>query len=328
MDVVKHIFPDNDPEFKKENHLDHFFPPEENGSLGLKATEKELLFIQQYDSQQAYIEELYEKNKKLEIAYRIIEQKNKDILDSITYALRIQQAILPDDITISRLLDKHFLLYLPKDIVSGDFYWMSRVKDSIIIVSGDCTGHGVPGAFMSFIGCMLLNNIVNEQLFTSPSYILHLLHKEIRSFFSQYKNEMELNDGMELAICSINFQTKELKFAGANRPLIITYNNELTQIKGDSFGVGGIARFENRVFTNHTLELKSGSCIYLYTDGFTDQFGGDSGKKFTTKKLQELLLSISNNSIAEKKTIVENTFKNWKGKEDQVDDVLLLGIDI
>jgi len=285
-------------------------------------------FIQEYQSLQIYVEELHEKNKELENSYKIIKQKNQEVYESLTYARTIQKAILPDDIAISKLLNKHFLFFKPRDIVSGDFYWMSKIKDNLIIVSGDCTGHGVPGAFMSFIGCMLLNNIVNEQLFTSPSYILHLLHKEIRNLFSQHNNELEVNDGMELAICCINFETKELQFAGANRPLVITYKNELTEIKGDPVGVGGVHRNTNRVFANHVLPLNRGSSIYMYTDGFGDQFGGEDDKKFGSKRLKQLLQSISPNSISEKKSIVEKTFREWKGNEDQVDDVLLIGIDV
>lgn len=261
-----------------------------------------------------------------------IEEKNKNITDSITYAKRIQQAILPHSDEFGRLLPDSFVFYLPKDIVSGDFYWISRKEGYVLVAAADCTGHGVPGAFMSMIGNALLNEIVNEKGITSPEAILNQLHISIRQMLKQDQQHGETRDGMDMAICRIDLQKRTVDYAGAMRPVYIVSDNEgrpqLTELKADKHPIGGIQDSEERKFTLHRLQLKRNDMIFLSSDGFADQFGGERGKKFMVKKFQQLLIDLYHLPLKEQQAKLHAKFEEWRGSHEQVDDVLVIGIRI
>lgn len=274
-------------------------------------------------------------NVELRKAYAEIEEKNKDITGSITYAKRIQQAILPEEEMISKYLNDFFIFFKPKDIVSGDFYWFHYNTElkSVLFATADCTGHGVPGAFMSMIGTDILNHIVLEKKIFKPSDILTELDKGIRYALKQDKAGAESKDGMEMALISWqlavdSLQSKKinLQYAGAMRSLIIVRNNSFEEIKADKISLGGNYLETEAVFTNKAISLEKGDSLYMYSDGFGDQFGGEKTKKFSTRKLKELLLSISQKPMPEQKKILEETFESWKGRNDQMDDVLVVGL--
>ncbi len=215
----------------------------------------------------------------------IVEKQKEKIIDSITYAQRIQQSILIEESEIRNYLPNSFIYYLPKDIVSGDFYWCSVIENKIILAAIDCTGHGVPGAFMSMIGNSLLNQIVNEKNITQPSEILRLLNIGVYNALHQEKTGTLSRDGMDVAICCIDYKNNELQFAGAQNPLFIVSNNHVTIIKADKQTVGGgtLTHKGNPLeikYTNHSIVLEKNMCIYLFSDGYMDQFGGEERKKF------------------------------------------------
>jgi len=263
---------------------------------------------------------------------KVIELKNKDILDSIHYAKRLQQAILPPAEKIRKYFPESFILYEPKDIVSGDFYWIGTSGNLVIIVAADCTGHGVAGALMSMIGISLLNQIVNEKGITAPSLILDQLHSSIIEVLKQTENDS--HHAMDIAVCSFDLseehaviKTGKLQFAGANRPLWLIRTNELDSIKPDKIPIGGLYAERNKSFL-HLIELTGNDTVYLFTDGYADQFGGEHGKKLMTKRFKEVLLSIQNLSMQEQKTYLKKYFEKWQGSNEQVDDVLVIGIRI
>jgi ligand-binding sensor domain-containing protein/serine phosphatase RsbU (regulator of sigma subunit) len=245
--------------------------------------------------------------------------KNKDITDSIRYAKRIQFAILPPEIPF----ENTFILFKPKDIVSGDFYWVTQQANKEFFAAVDCTGHGVPGAFMSFIGYTSLNKIVIEHGILEPAAILNHLNEEVAIALRQ-KGEEAVADGMDLALISYTPQTRELEYAGAFNPLIIINDGELTEIKANRFAIGRSTEKEMK-FTNHKLKIRKGDTIYLYSDGYSDQFGGEEGKKFKTQNLKSLLVSICSKSMEEQRVILEETYEKWRGNFEQIDDVLIVG---
>jgi serine phosphatase RsbU (regulator of sigma subunit) len=261
-----------------------------------------------------------------------IEKKHTEIVDSVNYAKRIQEAILPDIKEIDKHLPLSFILFKPRDIVSGDFYWFSFKEGKGIIAAIDCTGHGVPGAFMSMIGNTLLNQIVNERGVTDPAEILDNLNAEVNRSLKQNQEDSESRDGMDGAICCFEFEEtngikkiKNVLYAGANRPLYFIRNNELTEIKANKFPVGGIDLEIPKKFTTHTLELQENDTIYIFTDGYADQFG-ITGKKLMTKKFKETLLAIQQQAMEEQKSHLDNHIETWKGKEEQTDDILVIGV--
>jgi serine phosphatase RsbU (regulator of sigma subunit) len=263
------------------------------------------------------------KNNKLEIAYKIVEDKQKEILDSINYAKRIQAAILPPDKIFKALLPDSFIIYKPKDIVAGDFYWIENKNDTILFAAADCTGHGVPGAMVSVICNNGLNRSVREHGLTNPGDILDKTREIVIQEFE--KSEEELRDGMDISICSIS--NSKLEWAGANNPLWIIRNGNLIEFKANKQPIGRYTTSEP--FKTHYIDIQNGDMLYIFTDGFQDQFGGKSklnGKKFKISRLRDLLLEVSNKSIQEQKIIIEKTFENWKGDFDQVDDVCILGV--
>ncbi len=265
-------------------------------------------------------------NNALSEAYKQIEVKNKDITDSINYSKRIQEAILPSEKLRYKLFNDIFILYKPKDIVSGDFYWYTEKDGKRLIAACDCTGHGVPGALMSMIGNNILNQIVNEKGVTSPDEVLYQLNYEIKKALKQ-NGTNETKDGMDIALVCFDSDNK-ITFSGAQRPLWIVKNNEMEEIKANKYSIGGIQNEENKLFEKHTITLTKNDSIFLFTDGFVDQFGGNEGKKFMSKRLKEILLANHHKSMKEQYAILENTLNDWRGNLEQVDDVLVIGIKV
>lgn len=262
------------------------------------------------------------RNVELKQAYNIIEEKNKDITSSISYASRIQEALLPRLSDIKGLGRHAFILYLPKDIISGDFYWFSKMKDSLLLVAGDCTGHGVPGALMSMLGISFLEEIVNRQGITEPNRILDELGREIRRALRQKSGETK--DGMDMSVCLINSKSGKIMFAGANNNLYLVRENQLTEYKADRMAVGFNEDMLSK-FTMQKVELLPGDILYMFSDGFADQFGGEHNKKYKYSAFKEFLLSIHNKPLSEQKSSLRKEFFSWKAEYDQVDDVLVIG---
>ncbi len=258
----------------------------------------------------------------------IIERKNKDITDSITYAKRIQQAILPTEQVVKKLFPKSFVLYKPKDIVSGDFYWMEQVGSQNFVAAVDCTGHGVPGAFMSIVGYNLLNQAVNERGIYEPAKILDEMNNGLSKQLRQQGDSMTVRDGMDLSLCSFDIKTNVLQYAGANNSLWLVRNNELHIVKADKCPIGTYVGETLKSFTNHSIQLQEGDLIYLFTDGYADQFGGKDGKKFKYKQLQQVILEMNDKQMDVQLQVLENTINNWRGDLEQVDDILIVGIKV
>ncbi|MDF2438758.1 MAG: putative periplasmic ligand-binding sensor domain protein [Bacteroidota bacterium] len=256
----------------------------------------------------------------------IIEKKNKDITDSINYARRIQQAILPSNETIKRYFPSSFVLYKPKDIVSGDFYWMETNGKKNFVAAVDCTGHGVPGAFMSIVGYNLLNQALNEHGIDKPSVILNGMNRGLSKQLRQHVDEITVRDGMDLALCAFDFENNKLQYAGANNPLWVLRNNEMIKIKADKQPIGTFSEMESKPFTNHEIDLQSGDQIFLFSDGFADQFGGPDGKKFKYRSLEALLLKLAALPMEEQKKRLDTAIEEWRGNLEQVDDILVIGI--
>lgn len=253
-----------------------------------------------------------------------LETKNKEITDSITYAKRIQTAILPPDTAIKKHLKDFFILYLPKDVVAGDFYWLEHVNDVVLFAAADCTGHGVPGAMVSVVCNNALNRSVREEGLTDPGKILDRTREIIVHEFG--KSNEDVKDGMDISLCALNTKTLELKWAGANNPLWLVRDGELLETKADKQPIGQY--FNSNPFTTHIMKLQANDILYLSTDGYQDQFGGDKGKKFKASNLKQMLLSNHNKTLVEQKRIILDSFVKWKGKNEQVDDVCVIGVKI
>lgn len=282
--------------------------------------------------------ELREEKEKVEIINKevlaqktTIEHKNQEITDSINYAKNIQEALLPPITSLKKDFPESFVLYMPKDIVSGDFYWFATREGKNLFAAADCTGHGVPGAFMSIVGNSLLNEIIVEQHIYQPAQILNHLHVGVKTALNQNKNEFERRDGMDVALCSFNKETSTLEYAGANRALWIYRKENPTVveiIKPDKFPIGGIEYdFETvRKFRHHEIKMQKGDCVYLFSDGYADQFGGVKGKKFMVANLQRTFSEITQLPMSEQYLKLKETYLNWRGTHEQVDDVLVIGL--
>lgn len=265
------------------------------------------------------------KNVELKRAYQEIEEKNKSILDSINYAQRIQQAVLPLESDIKNALPDSFIFFRPRDVVSGDFYWFSNKNGRIYIAAVDCTGHGVPGAFMCMIGNTLLNEIVNEKGIVHTDEILYHLREGVIKSLKQTGAEGENKDGMDIALCAIT--GRQAEFSGAYNPIWIASKGKIIEINADKQPIG-IYTGDPRPFTRHTIALDKDDCLYLFTDGFADQFGGPRGKKMMYRRLQEKISEIVAQPMGTQQQMLEGLFSQWKGNYEQVDDVCLIGIRI
>ena len=259
----------------------------------------------------------------------IVEEKNKDITDSIHYASRIQRALLTTDDYISKRLKEYFILFKPRDIVSGDFYWANEVETNtgrrFLICAGDCTGHGVPGAFMSLLNISLLNEVNLEKKINEPAKILDDVREHIVKALNPEGKDDGSKDGMDCILCSFSLTDNIVDFACANNPLWLVRNKQLIESKPDKMPVG-LQGDSHKPFTSQSLPLQPGDCIYIFTDGYADQFGGPKGKKFKYKQLEQLLVDNSQLPMAEQKQALEKAFEDWKDNLEQVDDVLIIGI--
>jgi len=254
---------------------------------------------------------------------KLLFQK-KQITDSIQYAKNLQSALLPNQISIKKLLTDFFILYLPKDIVSGDFYWVKNINQKNIIAAADCTGHGVPGAFMSVLGISLLNELVRRKEIKKANQALEILRHDLKNNLHQTDEGYMLNNGMDIALCIIDTEKKILQFSGANTPLYYIRDDKLTEIKGTRNPIG-ITPIEIP-FQNHEIEYRKDDIFYLFSDGFIDQFGGNYGKKYRSRRFKHLLLKIHDKPLDEQKKLLINNYKNWTNKKyEQLDDIMILG---
>jgi serine phosphatase RsbU (regulator of sigma subunit)/Tfp pilus assembly protein PilF len=254
----------------------------------------------------------------------LLEEKNQEITDSITYAKRIQSAILPQEKTIKSYFPNSFILYKPKDIVAGDFYWFEVIDDLIFFAAADCTGHGVPGAMVSVVCNNALNRSIKEFALKNPAEILNKTREIVISEFE--KSDDDVKDGMDISLCVFNLKEQKLFWAGAHNPLWLIRDSKLIEFKADRQPIG---RFEfAKNFTYHEIEIQKNDTFYLFTDGFQDQFGGEKQKKFRVAQMKDLFLSLSQKSMEEQYEIIGNTFENWKGEINQIDDVCIIGIKI
>lgn len=296
--------------------------------LERKVAERTAEVVAQKEEIESQRDNLAEKNTRLEIAYKEIEEQKKHITDSIHYAKRIQNAILPPDDYVKELLPQSFILYKPKDIVSGDFYWLARKDDFTYFAAVDCTGHGVPGAFMSIVGNDQLNYAVNVKGARKASEILNELNKGVTNSLRQQRGVSNVKDGMDIALCAIDHKSKTLQFAGAFNPLYHYRDNQLTITKGNKFPIGAFLEEDLQLFDNQEISYKKGDRFYIFSDGFADQFGGPRGKKLKYKQFQEKLLEIHQKPMEEQKQILDEYITSWMGDLEQIDDILVIGIQI
>ncbi len=296
---------------------------EQNATLEAKVQDRTAELHEANEELKQTVEEL---NSTLELAKQQkieIETQNKNITASINYAKRIQDAILPIQEQISKALPHSFILYKPKDIVSGDFYWFAERSEKQILVVADCTGHGIPGAFMSLLGTSIIYQLVYLQGIISPDMVLYELNNSIRRILKQDINS-KIQEGMDVAICMIDQQNKTIEFAGAYRPLYYIQNRQVFEIKGDKLCVGGGG--EERVFTKHIVDISQPTCLYLFSDGYQDQYGEESKKKLGAKFFKEMLFEIHEQPVEIQKQILEERLIWWQGSEKQIDDVLVVGV--
>jgi serine phosphatase RsbU (regulator of sigma subunit) len=256
----------------------------------------------------------------------IVENQNKRITESINYSKKIQAAINPSENDIAKHFPNSFMLYMPKDVISGDFPWTYDAGDSLYIASVDCTGHGVPGAMMSMIGNLLLKQIVSTETELSPAIILKKLHEAVVLTLKQDQSESNSNDGMDIGLCQINKNTGEMLFSGAHRPLFLLRNNEIQAISGDKFPIGGMHYKGKNTYTNSVVNYVRGDSIFLFTDGLPDQVGGEDKRKLMTKNVKFFLESNASLSMTELKHSLSNFLNSWMGDNKQVDDILIIGI--
>lgn len=271
-------------------------------------------------------EETVRQKEEVERQSKRVVELYKNVTDSIRYAKRLQESILPSDNRIRELMPGGFILYRPKDIVSGDFYWVEAVDGKTVFAAVDCTGHGVPGAFMSLVGHNGLNQVVKERKVTSPGEVLEQLDRI--AFETLHKNrDQNVHDGMDMALCTFHHDSLLLEYAGANCPLYIVRGDRVIQFPPDKVAVGGLGEGD-RHFTGHRIQLHKGDAAYAFSDGYADQFGGPKGKKFLYRQFRELLVRITPETPERKKTLLNEAFNKWKGTLEQVDDILVMGMQV
>lgn len=254
--------------------------------------------------------------------------QQKEITASFTYASRIQSALLTSEDQFDKNLRDYFILYKPRDIVSGDFYWMTSNESRIVLTAADATGHGVPGAFMSLMGMVFLNDIVESMGMDDPATVLEQMRMRITSAFGKEEGKDHINAGMDMSLISIDRETLELKYAGAFNPIAIIRDGELTELSANKMPIGYHPYLMEKHFKNHSWQLQTGDRIYLYSDGFIDQFGWRNNKKFMKKNFKELLVDIQNVPLRAQRVLLENSLNNWKGDLEQVDDIIVIGIEV
>ncbi|MDX2431542.1 MAG: SpoIIE family protein phosphatase [Bacteroides sp.] len=254
-----------------------------------------------------------------------IESQRKELTDSLHYARRIQNALLPPGEELDKLLPSYFILNKPRNIVSGDYYWLAQKDNKVIVAVADCTGHGVPGAFMSILGVAYLNGILNQTVAIRANEILNQLRGQVIKSLRQTGKADEARDGMEIALCVVDFRKKKLQYSGAFRPLYLIRNNELKEFKGDSMPIG-IYNDEDISFSNEELNFKEDDIIYLFSDGYVDQLGGPNRKTFKSMKFKQLLINIHQKPLHEQKGILEKEYEEWRHGIEQIDDIMVMGI--
>lgn len=265
--------------------------------------------------------------EELSLKLALLEKRSSDINESLNYAHRIQNALLPEESILTESFSEYFILYMPKDIVSGDFYWFYRNKNKVFLIVADCTGHGVPGALMSMIGHNLINNIIKENPDESTGKILERLDRMVRSIFPGGKTEGPgIKESMDISVCTIDFETMSLEFSGAFSSVYYFSGDKLNELKGDKYVIG--MKPDGAAYSTYRRKLIKGDPLYLFTDGYADQFGGEEQKKFMYRRLRYLLTTINRLPLNEQKIILKDTLENWKGDNVQVDDILIMGIRI
>ncbi|HLP14131.1 MAG TPA: tetratricopeptide repeat protein [Flavobacteriales bacterium] len=306
-------------EIASQRNIIYFFI----GGFGLLVVLLFTIYRGYRNKQKANIEISLQKQE-LQLQKDIVDQKNREILDSINYAKRLQDAILPSESLVKEQLPASFILYKPKDIVAGDFYFLETLGDYLIFAACDCTGHGVPGSLVSVVCSNALNRAIKEFKLTDPGKILDKVRELVVETFE--KSESEVKDGMDISLCVLNKTTRELKWAGANNPLLVVRANEKEVISPDKMPVGKHTSMAN--FTTHGVSIKGGDTIYLFTDGYADQFGGPKGKKFKASNMLDLIFSVRNEAMDQQKNSLETAFEKWRGQFEQLDDVCVMGIRI
>jgi serine phosphatase RsbU (regulator of sigma subunit) len=268
------------------------------------------------------VSDLREANQTLE---QKVKERTREITDSIEYASRIQNALLPPREELEELLPSYFILNKPRNIVSGDYYWVTSKEKKIAVAVADCTGHGVPGAFMSILGIAYLNEILSKTVSVRANEILNQLRAQVIKSLRQTGSTGEAKDGMEIALCVVDFENCRLQYSGAFRPLYLFRDNELTELKGDSMPIGHYPD-EVKSFRNQEIEFRQHDMIYLFSDGYVDQLGGPDRKTYKSKQFKKLLKDIHLKSLTEQRKILESEYESWKHNMDQIDDILIMGV--
>jgi serine phosphatase RsbU (regulator of sigma subunit) len=266
--------------------------------------------------------EIREQKERVEQQNERVTELYNDLQASIDYAQRLQSTILPSEEAIREVFQQQFVMFRPKATVSGDFYWFANKGKKLMFAAADCTGHGVPGAFMSLVGHNALNQAT--KVYNKPSQVLNTVNRLSAQALRANENHL-VKDGMDIALCTIDMDAMELEFSGAQNPVYVVRGEELIELSGDAFSIGSYVNGE-REFTGKKCELKSGDCIYAFSDGYADQFGGPAGKKFMRKQFRQLLLEINTLPMNEQLERVEQRFDDWRGEQEQVDDVLVIGV--
>lgn len=314
----------------------HINTKDEVGKLATQLTNASQDLLQRLDEQKKLNQKLEDQKNEMISQKQLLELANKQVSDSIVYAQRIQRSILPELSVISKLVKDAFIIYEPKDVVSGDFYWFERVRQGrneyLVIACADCTGHGVPGAIMSIMGSNQLTNIIYYQNYVDPNKILARLDKVIK-FELQRETENQNRDGLEIGLCVINLDDLTMEFSGAGIPLYLIRKGtqEIVTYKSPKYMIGGIEGDEKEVgnkLTKEVIQLEEGDKLYLSSDGYQDQFGGPDDRKFMSKNFKKLIETSSDHSISEQKAILEDHFNEWKKNTTQTDDVVVIGVEI
>lgn len=270
-------------------------------------------------------EEVVRQKEEVERQSRKVVELYNNVTDSIRYAKRLQESILPPERRIRELLPESFVYYRPKDIVSGDFYWIDQVGDKVLFAAVDCTGHGVPGAFMSLIGHNGINQVVKDRGHTKPSEVLMELNRIAFQALHKDREQYLVRDGMDMAFCTLDTKSLQMEYAGANNPLYVVRKGEVLQFAPNKNAIGSMA-LEEGAFTDHKVQLRKDDMVYLFSDGFADQFGGPKGKKFMYRRFRDLLLAISEQPAERQRTLMQEAFNQWRGAYEQVDDILVIGM--